>query len=101
MRYFVLGLKGTVEIRASNSPPKAVRSALEGGSRRIWDWRRAVYREQKTKVELLTFSGGQLLGSPIRARKFAALTGHSLKPGTVWEIKEETAQKLLERRAGP
>lgn len=89
-KFFALSHRGFVEVRESASEPKKEISYL---TRRYWDgW---LGRTQTRRLPVISFSGGKVIGS-VNPRTFGKISGHTLRPGTSWEISFELVEKLKE-----
>jgi hypothetical protein len=91
MSYFAQASKGFIEIVEADSPPKPVKSFLKRPYYDTW-----LGRSQTRKIPIISFEGGLVIAT-LSPRKFGNLTGHTLRPGTVWKLTAEFVQQLKEK----
>lgn len=82
--------KGFVEIVRMEKPPSVTRTYLR---RKVWDsW---LGRHTERRIPIVSFDSQDVLAT-FNHRKFGDLTGHTLRPGVVWEIPAELESKLVQ-----
>lgn len=81
--------KGFVEIVRADSPPVVQRSFLKRTYYDNWLGRRMI-----RKVPVISFETSGKVLKQFTTRQFGTLTGHTLKPSTVWELDSHTISKL-------
>lgn len=83
--------KGFVEVVIAEKPPVATRSYLR---RKYWDgW---LGRSMERKIPVISFDSSHVIAT-MNHKKFGNITGHTLRPGTVWRIPAEFKEAFLEK----
>jgi hypothetical protein len=89
MRYFAQASKGFVEVVKSDKAPRLERSWLKKTYHDPW-----LGRKTTRKILVIAFSDSEVVAQ-ISTRKFGQLTGHTLKPGTVWLLSATQAASII------
>lgn len=94
MTHYAQASKGFVEVVLANRKPVVEVSFLK---RSYYDW--WLNRSMERKIPVVAFKGGKVRWS-FSPRKFGDLTGHTLRPGTVWRLSAEHVAKIERYKLG-
>lgn len=91
-KIYAQALKGYIEIVEASDPPAISRTYLKRPYFDPW-----LGRSMTRKIPVISFEGGKVIGQ-FTTRKFGNLTGHTLRPGTVWQLDSKLAEQLVEKK---
>jgi hypothetical protein len=104
VNFYAIAHKGFIEVVRSTKPPVRKVTYLtrkyQRGGDLYFDWDTGTYQQSKRttitrRIPVISYSGRYKTLASKNPRQFGKLTGHTLRPGTIWKLSAEVANKLI------